>query len=252
VTIKFNEKFHYRGKECVKCGSDVRYIKGDRCVPCWLARNKYNYAKFKDKILAQQKEYYEENKERILTYHKNWREENADHLVEYRKRNKDRIKANRKQYYKKNKEKELEQNRQWQEENPDYFKEYYQENKDKVSERNKNWRKRNKHKARVYRHNRRARIAKNGGEFTEEEWLNLCDKYNHTCLCCKTNSVPVTLDHIIPVSKGGSNNIYNIQPLCLSCNDKKATQIIDYRPVTDVPVEFKKELKRILKDLEQE
>lgn|SRR5574343_699414 len=74
----------------------------------------------------------------------------------------------------------------------------------------------------------RARKVGAGGEFTPDEWKLLCEKYGYVCLCCGEKK-PLTADHIVPLSKGGTNYISNIQPLCLVCNDRKGTKTIDYR-----------------------
>lgn len=77
---------------------------------------------------------------------------------------------------------------------------------------------------------RRQRMKENGGFHYKSEWELLKAQYNWTCLSCGRNEEIITLtkDHIIPVSKGGSDNIENIQPLCGSCNYKKHDKEIKY------------------------
>ena len=77
---------------------------------------------------------------------------------------------------------------------------------------------------------RNKRIADNGGFHTQGEWETLKAQYNWTCPCCfkKEPEVKLTKDHIISLLRGGSDNIENIQPLCILCNQKKHTQIIKY------------------------
>jgi 5-methylcytosine-specific restriction endonuclease McrA len=97
------------------------------------------------------------------------------------------------------------------------------------------WNRANPDKVRAKRHRRRARERNNGGSFNAEEWAALKAQYNYTCLRCGKREPEITLtpDHVIPVSKGGSSDISNIQPLCGSCNSSKGDKTTDYRPRFD-------------------
>lgn len=73
-------------------------------------------------------------------------------------------------------------------------------------------------------HKRRGTV----GSHSVEQWEKIKKDNNYCCTICgmqepftEQQYQKLTEDHIIPISKGGSNNIENIQPLCKSCNSSK-------------------------------
>lgn len=61
--------------------------------------------------------------------------------------------------------------------------------------------------------------------------------FGNKCLCCgRTYSKFIqahrlSVDHVVPISMGGVyEDLQNLQPLCVSCNEAKNKSTIDYRP----------------------
>lgn len=54
------------------------------------------------------------------------------------------------------------------------------------------------------------------------------ERDGYVCLKCGTSG-DLSIDHIVPLSKGGSNKRFNLQTLCLTCNELKGTKTVDYR-----------------------
>ena len=174
----------------------------------------------------------------------------------YQQANIDRINERRREYKAEHRERFNEYDREYHRKNPEtklardrkYRQEHREEIKIKKSISSKRRRSTEEYKKRSaeYNHqyrqlhpeqnaqnfnNRRARILQAGGSFTTKEWVELCAYYEFTCLCCGRcePEIKLTADHVIPLSKGGTNSIDNIQPLCQSCNSSKYRSIIDYR-----------------------
>ena len=77
--------------------------------------------------------------------------------------------------------------------------------------------------------NKRNRLKRSSeGSHSWEEWKELKKQHNYTCMMCgkKEPEIKLTIDHIVPLSEGGTNWISNIQPLCRSCNSKKWKRLI--------------------------
>lgn len=45
------------------------------------------------------------------------------------------------------------------------------------------------------------------------------------CLYCKAEGVELVLDHLVPLSKGGSNHFINLFPACVPCNSSKGSKL---------------------------
>lgn len=154
----------------------------------------------RDKIYAK------EHRDSIRERYRNWTHANAE-----------RLKAKQHERYAAMSTEDRARTRRWGKEHPVAM---------RIS-RNR-WKENNKEKVRLYCRIRRAHMRTQSGKFTQDEWENLCKQYDYKCVRCGYEK-PLTIDHVIPVSLGGSSDISNIQPLCGSCNSKKWKCHIDYR-----------------------
>lgn len=106
------------------------------------------------------------------------------------------------------------------------------QNKERMAELKRRWHEHNPQKATQYNHQRRARGAE---PLPPEVIRSVFDRDGH-CLRCLTTE-KLTLDHIVPLSRGGTNDQDNLQTLCRGCNGSKGVHIRDYRPVGKGTVE---------------
>lgn len=57
----------------------------------------------------------------------------------------------------------------------------------------------------------------------------------------RKNTYPISIDYVISLADGGTNNIDNIQPLCLKCNLVKNKKSIDYKKGLHLPATWEHE-----------
>lgn len=150
-------------------------------------------------------------KEKKKLANKKWREQNRDYylscLKEYNHKNKEILKIKKKERIAKNPEEFYNRCNEY---NKTYQKQYYNQNKEKYIQKGKQ---------------RRAHLRGGIGTFSVYDEKFLYSSQQGKCVVCRKNlNNKYDVDHILPLSKGGRNDKYNIQLLCSLCNKQKAAK----------------------------
>lgn len=208
-------KRYFTGKPCRNGHRCERYASNEQCIVC---------------NLAHAERYEQANRDYVDNYRKGWREANKDKLyaktMAWRAANRERWDEAARVWLRANKEHVASLRAAWHRANADHRrvtgKVWRQENAEKINAVKKAWLAANKLRTRVYTENRRARKLANGGSHTPEQIEELYAKQHQRCAGCnKSIRKHYEIDHIIPITRGGSNDISNIQLLCMPCNRTK-------------------------------
>jgi hypothetical protein len=188
------------------------------------------------KLKEYQKKYREEHREQLSKNYAAWVARDPEHARELARkrgnnayaRDPEKHRKRASKYRKENPDKVKISVDKWFEENKEYRRQYKAKYRRAHKKEITEYRKKNPDNNKAYKQNRRTKQSGAGGTFTSLEWKSLCKKYDYRCLCCNRRR-KLTADHVIPVSKGGTSNISNIQPLCGPCNSRKHDGTTDFR-----------------------
>ena len=201
-------KRYFTGKTCRRGHLAERETIARACLMCRCEDDKKRRAANKNKIVKYMAAYYKKNKEEIAKTKAVYRKKHEDKLVKYhaayRKKHEDKLVKYRAAYYKNNKEKIAKTKAAWQAANPEI--------------------------RRCIEHARRARKRNAEGRHTAADVQRIFDAQRGKCAHCLTGiKAGYHVDHIQPISRGGSNWPRNLQLLCAPCNQRKhAADPIDF------------------------
>ena len=178
-----------------------------------------------------------EHPEKRREYKRKCRSENPEYKSEYRRRyywaNPEKERVGAREWNKAHAEERQEYMLKWREENKEhvqqYRRQYREANLEYQREQVRRWQKENPERCAIYNPNRRVRIEGNGGVLPVNAEKVLFEQQNGLCYLCgdllygRLND-PLSIEHKVPVSRGGSNDTSNVGLAHLSCNLRKSTK----------------------------
>ncbi len=187
-----------------QCHPDRKHVAFGLCKACYA---KKRYSENIEKSRAKGRQYSQ----------KRWSEKREKVLEEAR------------DYRARNPEKARNAVRKWREANPDKDREaslrWKKQNPDRIREMRASWYARNPDARKLYEGARRARKKGGGTTLTKAEWLSKISEFQGRCAYCGVDE-KLTVDHVVPLSRGGAHTRTNIAPACLSCNTSKHTKLL--------------------------
>ena len=144
------------------------------------------------------------------------------------------------QNYRNNKEKDKIARAAWRAKNKDkvagYQRKYRELYPEVFTERRRKWEANNKEAIRHLASVRRAKI-KNNGIFAISK-KELSKLYSSPCFYCGSTE-KITMDHVVPIDRGGTHSIGNLVPACSRCNSSKRVKTIMEWRVSNSPLHLK-------------
>ena len=221
------------------------------CKCCKAVSDKMYQDKSKDKLRARKHAYYLENQEEILGKVKTYRDNNLDKIAEYREQNRDKRLQQKRDWNLDNRERIAEYSKQYNLKNADrikgWVKSYRLLNQDAMKEKRKLYLEKNSEKVkesqRWYCLNnpdklhaksaRRRALFKNA--FVENvSRIEVYRRDGGICgICGKVINLNIkaphaeslSLDHVMPLTKGGKHTYLNAQIAHYGCNSRKGNRI---------------------------
>lgn len=203
-------------------GSMSGYRKGCRCDECRAVQR------------AKAQAYYRANKERILERNRKWARENPEKAAagarRRRQANPQAARDATARWRRRHPERARELDAKYAAKSKERYRRWAVENRDKVNAAAEKWRNdpANKEKIRLAAKKRRALVkSADVREISPRDWLRLLDRCRFACFYCgESPDEQLTVDHVVPLSRGGRHSIGNIVPACKRCNSSKHDRLI--------------------------
>lgn len=73
---------------------------------------------------------------------------------------------------------------------------------------------------------RKHQMRKTDCTLTRRQWAEIKERFSHSCAYCGRTMERLEMDHVMPLSKGGTHTAQNVVPACRTCNAKKGNKIL--------------------------